>query len=66
MCRHESKKCPRCQLEFECKVGNILQCQCTAIQLTDAQIEYIGKLYSDCLCINCLRILCSEAPASRV
>lgn len=54
MCRHEDKYCPRCNRLFECKLGNILQCQCFGISFTDAEKERIGKTYTDCLCRQCL------------
>lgn len=54
MCKHEDKYCPRCIRLFECKLGNILQCQCFGISFTDAEKELIGKCFSDCLCRDCL------------
>ncbi|MES2430519.1 MAG: cysteine-rich CWC family protein [Bacteroidota bacterium] len=54
MCGHENKYCPRCNNSFECKVGNITQCQCTSVILTTEERNYIESLYSDCLCGNCL------------
>ena len=55
MCQHENKYCPRCNQVFECKVGNILQCQCYGIQLTERETTFIEKEYGDCLCIACLQ-----------
>ncbi len=57
MCQHEEKYCPRCKLVFECKLGNITQCQCSAIQLSVEERAYIEAKYEDCLCINCLNDL---------
>jgi hypothetical protein len=54
MSKHEEKHCPRCHLVFECKPGNITQCQCSAIQLTVEETAFIEAKYDDCLCINCL------------
>ena len=54
MCHHEEKKCPRCSQPFECKVGNINNCQCNGIKLTDAEKTFIESRYQDCLCRNCL------------
>ncbi|HEY6901203.1 MAG TPA: cysteine-rich CWC family protein [Puia sp.] len=54
MCLHETKSCGRCQSSFECKVGNISQCQCNGISLTDEERTYLSTHYSDCLCRNCL------------
>ncbi len=35
-------------------MGSINLCQCTAVHLTEEQRQYIGSLFSDCLCANCL------------
>ena len=54
MNKHEDKYCPRCSQLFECKVGNITQCSCFGISFTDEEKQEIEKIYSDCLCSNCL------------
>jgi len=54
MCRHEDKQCPRCGNIFECKAGNITQCQCYGIHLTDEEQHFIGQQFSGCLCIHCI------------
>jgi len=58
--KHEEKVCPKCNSKFECKVGSILLCQCSAITLSDDEQYYIQSKYQDCLCIDCMRILKSE------
>lgn len=60
MCQHETKNCPRCNKAFECKPGNITQCQCFGIVMTTEQNAYIELRYSDCLCRNCLIQLQNE------
>jgi len=60
MPNHETKQCPRCEGGFECKSGSVLLCQCSNIELTTEQLEYINTQYSDCLCIACLHDLRSE------
>lgn len=60
MCEHERKYCPRCNGGFECKVGSILICQCAAVELEQADRDYISARYADCLCAHCLRELKSE------
>lgn len=60
MCKHEINKCPRCGHLFECKPGNITQCQCYSITLTEEQRVYIEQRYDDCLCGNCLEYLSNE------
>jgi nicotinate-nucleotide--dimethylbenzimidazole phosphoribosyltransferase len=58
MASHETKQCERCGALFECKVGNILECQCYGVQLTGEEKTYISqKRYSDCLCAACLKNL---------
>jgi hypothetical protein len=57
---HETKFCPRCRTEFECRVGAIHQCQCTGVKLTAEQRAYIAQRYSDCLCADCLLALRRE------
>ena len=42
---------------FECKPGNIGQCQCYEAVLTVAQRASIAEDYSDCLCVQCLKEL---------
>ena len=60
MYKHEDKYCPRCEILFECKVGNILQCQCHGILMNNEEQQYIFKQYSDCLCFNCIVALRKE------
>jgi len=57
MAKHEIKKCPRCLTPFECKVGNVLACQCSGIKLSYHEAVYVESHYTDCLCIHCLRIM---------
>lgn len=54
MWKHEDKNCPRCGILFECKVGNINQCQCSGILINNEEQQYISKQYNDCLCFNCI------------
>lgn len=63
MPQHEEKICPRCQKNFECKVGNITECQCFGIQVSEAlQAFLLNKGYEDCLCADCLRELTISLP----
>lgn len=54
---HENKICPRCQKGFECKVGDVSNCQCNGLYLSAEERAHIEQKYDDCLCINCLREL---------
>jgi hypothetical protein len=61
----EAKLCPRCQAPFECRVGNIPQCQCNGIRLTAEDKAFIAANYTDCLCRACLLAITasSRTPA---
>jgi hypothetical protein len=54
MCKHEEKKCPRCNASFECKVGDVAHCQCYGISFTEEEKALVEERYSDCLCRTCL------------
>lgn len=54
MPQHEAKACPRCGNIFECKAGDITQCQCYSIQLGIEERAFIEERYKDCLCADCL------------
>jgi hypothetical protein len=54
MSNHELHYCPSCQNSFECRVGNITQCQCFDIELTELQKEWVQNQFDDCLCAACL------------
>ena len=60
MPHHEAKNCPRCQADFECKVGSILECQCSSVFLSVPERDYVGARYDDCLCVNCLEEMQTE------
>jgi hypothetical protein len=61
MCLHENKICGRCQGPFECKVGNVSQCHCSEVRLSDVERAYIASKYRDCLCGPCLQAVRKEA-----
>ncbi len=65
MCKHEEKYCPRCKASFECKVGDIAQCQCNGLGLTAEERAFIADRYDDCLCRNCLLELKQRAVLFR-
>ena len=58
---HEQKQCPRCSRWFECRSGSISRCQCQAVELSRAQLDYIADRYDDCLCADCLQALQGES-----
>ncbi|MEO0581583.1 MAG: cysteine-rich CWC family protein [Bacteroidota bacterium] len=57
MPKHEITPCPRCGKQFECKVGSVLLCQCSTVELTGVEREYLQELYDDCLCVSCIKEL---------
>ncbi len=57
MPQHETKKCARCTHDFECKVGNIAECQCNRVTLTYEERVFIEEKYTDCLCGEYLQTL---------
>jgi len=65
MIKHEYKTCPRCGTGFECKAGNILQCQCYGISLPFAVQQQIEQAYRDCLCRSCLETLRDRAGVDK-
>ena len=60
MDKHERKNCPRCNSLFECKPGNITQCQCYGVYFTEEEKRAVESKYTDCLCIDCLLSLKNE------
>lgn len=57
---HEKKSCLRCGSEFECKAGNITQCQCCGFPMSEESKVYLEQKYDDCLCKSCLGYLSVE------
>ena len=60
MCKHEEKYCPKCNEQFECKVGDIVNCQCYGIEFTEGEKKFISARFTDCLCAACMVALKSE------
>lgn len=60
MCQHETKHCGRCQAPFECKVGNITECQCYGVSMSQEEKKFIADNYGDCLCSQCLEAIKTE------
>lgn len=60
MTKHEQKLCPRCNIQFECKVGSIDLCQCNTIVLDEGEKSFIKEHYDDCLCAPCMKIMKAE------
>jgi hypothetical protein len=58
--KHEIVCCERCQSAFECKANSFTKCQCTKVQLTLNETQYVSELYDGCLCASCLLELQKE------
>ncbi|WP_448703047.1 cysteine-rich CWC family protein [Mucilaginibacter sp. AW1-3] len=58
--KHETIRCERCNTAFECKANKFSQCQCSTVQLTLNETQYISEMYDSCLCASCLRVLQQE------
>ncbi|MES2560209.1 MAG: cysteine-rich CWC family protein [Bacteroidota bacterium] len=58
--KHEYKQCAKCNGAFECRPLDIVNCQCSLIQLSDAELHFLQSNYDDCLCIDCLRAIKQE------
>ncbi|QHS54187.1 cysteine-rich CWC family protein [Mucilaginibacter sp. 14171R-50] len=58
--KHEILYCDRCRAPFECKANSFTKCQCSTVQLTINEVQYVSELYDGCLCANCLLELQKE------
>ena len=54
---HEIKICGHCGEKFECKVGDVFNCQCSKVSINENERKYMAKFYSDCLCAKCMLLL---------
>ncbi len=52
--KHEEKYCPKCNSSFVCKMGDISNCQCSAVEISEDTTHFLATSYYDCLCKNCL------------
>lgn len=50
----EENICPRCKIKFTCNAGDIKNCQCYTIKLSEKEGELLEENFEDCLCIKCL------------
>ena len=58
--KHETIRCERCSAKFECKANSFTKCQCTTVQLTLNETQYVSEQYDGCLCAKCLMALKEE------
>ncbi len=52
--------CQRCHQPFICNAADIAACDCSKIQLSFEETQYIVKQYSNCVCNTCLLHLKDE------
>lgn len=64
MSKHEIIGCERCNARIECKANSFTKCQCSEVQLTLNELEYISDCYDGCLCAACLLELQQEYQQS--
>ena len=62
--KHEIIACERCSERVECKANNYTQCQCSQVQLSLNEMQFISENYEGCLCANCLMELKEEYLAT--
>ncbi|MDA3870022.1 MAG: cysteine-rich CWC family protein [Gammaproteobacteria bacterium] len=58
------KTCPGCQRTFECKAGDVENCQCVSVKLTSLERANIAGHYDNCLCASCLAQLSADFPGT--
>lgn len=54
MDKHEKKYCGCCNNTFICKMGDVANCQCNTVVLTEETRSHLAKSNFDCLCKDCL------------
>ena len=65
MCKHEEKYCPKCNVKFTCKVGDIAKCQCTEVEISESTANFLETTFYDCLCKDCLETIDQNIKASK-
>ena len=63
MTKHEIIHCERCGKSMECKANAFTKCQCSTVQLTLNETQYVSENYDGCLCGECLLELQKEYRA---
>jgi len=67
MSLHEPKYCPRCNALFECKPGDVANCQCSEVIVSTETRNILAKSYwNDCLCKQCLQYLESISRVAKL
>lgn len=55
----ENKECARCNVGIECTATE--DCWCKDVHLEDAIRTHLPKVFSDCLCKDCLDLYMSKS-----
>jgi hypothetical protein len=61
MTQPTEKTCPRCGRRFVCGADDPNRCQCTRATLSPEVLAALRKTYEDCLCLECLKAMASDA-----
>ncbi|HEY4198538.1 MAG TPA: cysteine-rich CWC family protein [Mucilaginibacter sp.] len=62
--KHEIIPCERCGASIECKANSFTKCQCSTVQLSLNEVQYISEYYDGCMCADCLLALQTEYQAT--
>lgn len=62
--KHEQKHCPRCSAIFTCRTGDVINCQCNTVNLSEDTARFLSITYFDCLCKGCLQELNEKVTAA--
>jgi hypothetical protein len=60
MTKHEIIGCDRCGKRIECKANSYTKCQCSGVQLTLNEVQYISENFEGCMCADSLVALQGE------
>jgi len=58
--KHEIISCDRCGTDIECKANAYTKRQCSVVQLSLNEVQYISENYEGCMCAKCLLELQGE------
>lgn len=57
--------CPKCNASFTCRLGDVVNCQCYSVPLSQHTRDALAKTSMDCLCKNCLDKAESDSGIAR-
>ncbi|MEJ7694895.1 cysteine-rich CWC family protein [Daejeonella sp.] len=55
--KHEIILCERCSKPVVCKANSYFQCQCSQVQLSLNELQFVSESFEKCLCADCLNEL---------